>query len=157
MQLLKRSRKRPKSGDIFTLRMTKVGYLFGRVVYAGISESHPLTSEAYMLYIYDIVSSNKGVDVSALPPDRLLIPPFFINRLPWIRGYFETLGNFPLTKSDMVKVHCFYDIPFDRYVDENGDNLPRRTDPCGMFGVMSYGFLDDALSDALGIERAPGD
>ena len=85
--------------------------------------------------------------------DRLLFAPLVINRLPWSRGYFETIANLPLGEGQVLKQHCFE--ANGRYYDEKDRELPGPTAPCGLRGLESFRTVDDSVSQALGIPLAP--
>src|SRR6185369_16227899 len=90
-----------------------------------------------------------------LAPDELLLPPLFINRLPWSKGYFETIDHRRLQPADRLQSHCFWSVNRSQYLDELGQPRADRIEPCGSWALMSYRTLDDAISDALSVPRAP--
>lgn len=59
-----------------------------------------------------------------------------------------------LAEGDVLKQHCFKDS-YGHYYDEQSRELPGRIEPCGVWGLHSYRTIDDDISDALGIPRAP--
>ncbi len=73
----------------------------------------------------------------------------------WSRGYFEILANVPLTADDVLVQHCFRSASRGRYFDEHGNELPGLAEPIGDHGLYSFRTIDDQVSDALGIDRAP--
>ncbi len=111
---------------------------------------------AILIYVY------RRCFVSREPPDRsllscndLLVPPMMTNRLPWSRGYFETVGYWPLDTDDVLPQHCFFSPVRGRYFDEAVNELPGPVEPVGDYGLHSYRSIDDAVSEALGFPRAP--
>ena len=156
LRQLKPSRKIPKVGDIFAMLMPDGRYLYGRVILANLpSELAPMPT-SNLVYIYDIrTKARTPAPLDALSPDRLLLPPQFINRLPWSKGYFENVAHQPIRESDLLAQHCFWDVVGKVYCDETGHALSTRTEPCGVFALGSYRMIDDLVSDALGIPRAP--
>ena len=61
-----------------------------------------------------------------------------------------------------MRQHCFSRAPLSPnaapvFVDENGRELKQRTEPCGEWGLVSYRWIDDHVSDAIEIPRAPED
>jgi hypothetical protein len=128
-------------------------YLFGRVISTEAMAGWSM--RANLIYVYSARSDVKAApEESAVRRDRLLIPPLMTNRLPWSRGYFETLTNRPLDEHDVLKQHCFRSSG-GRYYDEALRELPGPTEPCGIWGLASYRTIDDAISEALGIPLAP--
>ncbi len=153
LQILAPSRKAPKAGDIFVCRPIGRGYFFGRVV---ATDARIRTmQDCTLLYVFRIESETKT------PPERLsvmqlLVSPLMTNRLPWSRGYFETVAHRALEPGERLPVHCFHDLSFkryERYWDEYNHELPGKKVPCGTYALDSYRTIDEAISDALGIPR----
>ncbi|MFA1551614.1 hypothetical protein [Actinomadura chokoriensis] len=107
-----------------------------------------------LIYLYGHRSKEKVPDLGWLTVDDLLVPPKFINRQPWLRGYFENVAHAPLEDGDVLARHCFYNPAKKVYVNGRGDVLPERIEPCGFFALDSYLTLDDAISEALGVALA---
>ncbi len=155
LRVLKGSRRRPVAGDIFAMRFADLGFLFGRVVVAEPPRDQAPMPGAYLVYVYDRCSEDKEVIWCDLHPHRLLIPPVWINRMPWTKGYFETVGSRPLVSDDLLSQHCFR-VWTGAYVDEVGRELACPVEPCGDWALSSYRWLDDRISDALGFPRVDG-
>lgn len=158
LRVLKPSRKKPQQGDIFAMQLPDCSYIFGRVVDAEVTDPQraPMPG-SYLIYVYRIRSSSKAPEVAALTPDQLLLPPVFINKLPWTRGYFETVASSELTPRDLLADGSFWDAARARFVDRDGNLLPSERHPAGDWALMSYRWLDDQVSDAVGIPRVPED
>lgn len=156
IQVIKPSRKKPQQGDIFAMRLPDGSHLYGRVVEADIQDLRraPMPG-AYLIYIYRERATSMRPDLDALTVDHLLLPPVFINKMPWTKGYFATVESRPLESGDRLAQHCFWSAGRGIYVDENRNPLPREVHPCGDWGLSSYRWLDDQISDALGIPRVP--
>lgn len=154
LQVLRPSRKKPKPGDVFAMQLADGRYVFGRVVsteaYAG-----PAMPGAILIYIYRTRSDTKEVPpAEEMRSDLLLVSPIMTNKLPWSKGYFETLANVPLSEDDVLDQHCFLAWT-GRYYDEKLNELPGPREPVGGYGLASFRTVDDEVSDALGFERAP--
>jgi len=158
LQIIKRSRRRPREGDLFRMVLPDSVELYGRVVGADLEPPRAPIANAYLIYVYKgDAHGSEEFATARLNPGRLLIPPVFINRLPWSLGYFETIANDVLTESDLLAQHCFWSAGRACYVDETRNRLPARLEPCGDWALSSYRWLDDHVSDALGIPRVPVD
>jgi hypothetical protein len=105
-----------------------------------------------LLYIYSYRSDCKRAP-DVLDPKALLIPPVITNALGWFHGVFETVAHRPVAQDETLPQHCF--CADGRYYDEDLNPLPARVEPCGLGGLVSYRMLDDWISDALGVGRAP--
>ncbi len=155
LQPVTTSRQRPLTGDIFTMRLPGDRYLFGRVVN---TEANPGwdNSRAILIYIYRLVANEPALpDPAELQPDRLLVAPIMTNKLPWSKGYFETVGHFELASGDVLRQHCFRSAN-GKYYDETSTELPAEVQPCGDWGLHSYRTIDEEVSDALGIPHSQG-
>lgn len=166
LQLLKTSRKKQQPGDVFVLRIADDKYLFGRIIRNDALRtraSEPAMAgedaRANLAYIYNHVAADSSLpEMAALSRDRLLIPPFFVDRLWWSRGYFQTIINVSLAESDILPQHCFlWRIALgggrfvERYYDEYSNELPERAEPVGSLALPTIGWIDSKLSVALGI------
>jgi len=149
----KGSRKAPTPGDIFALQLPSGQYLFGRVILVDPPRSNAPMPGSILIYIYRTQSTSKELEGLALTPDQLLIPPLWTNRQAWTRGYFSTLTNVPLRTDDLLLDHCF--LAWDSYRTLKGERISARTEPCGVWGLVSYRWIDDQVSDAVGIPRVP--
>lgn len=50
---------------------------------------------------------------------------------------------------------CFHVPVKDIYRTLNGKRLPQRLEPCGDLSLAAYKYIDDLVSEALGIPPAP--
>jgi hypothetical protein len=154
LRILKPSRKPLRPGDIFTLSPRAGTYLFGRLIATDAAASAGLVGLT-LIYIYAAERSTpEPPDDHELSPARLLVPPAMINRLPWSRGYFETIDRRDLRPEHRLAAHSFRDIR-GRYFDEHATEIGGPIEPVGQQGVHSFRTIDDLVSDALGIPRAP--
>lgn len=151
LKVLKPSRKPVRAGDVFVCQPDDSRFLFGRVIRTDVNVGG--FPNGILVYIYNASSSKKG-SVPKLDRDDLLLPPLATNRLPWSRGYFETVTTRPLTDADVLPVHCFRSSS-GRCYDEMGNLMEAPVAPVGDFALQSFRSIDDLISDALGIPKAP--
>jgi hypothetical protein len=156
LQVIKRSRHEPRAGELFAMQLPGGAFLFGRVIVSDPPRSEAPMPESYLIYVYRHQSASTSPDWKALRPEELLLPPVWINQLPWTKGYFHTVDERPLAKSDLLDQHCFREFT-GRFLDERGRPLRIPVEPCGDWGLASYRWLDDQVSDSLGIPRVPDD
>lgn len=86
--VLKKSSRRPKSGDVFVTLPPDDLFLYGRVI--STEAKIGAMEGCILIYIYNVRSTTK-LPIPQLSPTKLLLPPIMTNRLPWRRGYFETI------------------------------------------------------------------
>lgn len=151
LRTLTPSRKRLRPGDLFCVLPADGRYVFGRVIEVDIPPERAPGPACNLIYVYGERSDTKRPPPrKRLTPDRLLIPPMFINRLPWSRGYIETIAHWPLEPGDVLDQHCFRRFTGE-YLDERGRRLPGPIEPCGEWGLSGYGALDEEVHEALGM------
>jgi Immunity protein 26 len=155
--VLKKSRIPPKVGDVFGMKLPDGDYIFGLVVKANVPSGPAPMPGANLLYIFKDRSTSLDPELDKLRPDRLLLPPIWTNALGWSRGYFQTVRHIEVTKAHLLPNHCFFLALGNRYLDEQGNQVAKPTEPCGEWGLVSYRWIDDHVSDALSIPRAPLD
>jgi len=160
LRVLQKSRAVPQRGDLFVMQLPDSRYLFGRVILADVPQDRAPMPGANLIYIYDRPSVTMDLESADLRPARLLIPPQWTNRLPWTKGYFKTVGKRDIGTLDVLQQHCFFRAPLSPtkpgdFVDETGKRLDRKSDPCGEWALFSYRWIDDHVSDAMGIARVP--
>ena len=148
----RRTRTKPRRGDIFVLKVVDKGLLFGRVVLNDFALG-PMPG-ANLVYIYRGLTQCRTPPHDQLRPNWLLLPPLFTNNLGWSRGYFQSIDSWPITSKDLLPQHCFRRWD-GKNVDEGGKVLQKQVAPCGEWALVSYRRIDDLISDALGMPRAP--
>lgn len=154
LQILKPSRKKLRAGDLFAMQLPDDRFLFGRVV---TTEARIGAMEgAILIYVYrPRFDSMEVPERSALSAGELLVSPMMTNRLPWSRGYFETVAHWPLEPGDVLTQHCFLRSEPACYFDEQSNVLPGPVEPVGDWGLHSFRTIDDEISGVLGFELAP--
>lgn len=137
-------------GDIFVLSIIKGQYIWGRVIATDAKTGNGFEG-CNLIYIYNIQSDNI-IDIPMLDCKDLLIHPIITNNLPWSKGLFHTVTNQEITQNDKLDTHCFKDVVFNKYYDEYENELHKKYDPCGFYGLDSYRTIDDLISNKLGID-----
>lgn len=149
LRVLRRSRPKLKPGDIFALQILPDRFHFGRVIR---TDTEMIGTQVFLIYIFRATSPSRN-DIPQLDRNDLLLPPTFVEKGPWTRGFFEVVKEQPLEVNDTHPVHCFVWLSADRFVDEYCEPLPCRSEPCGRYQLSFEGSIDDKISDALGIPR----
>jgi hypothetical protein len=124
LRVLQPSRKKLRAGDVFAMQMPDDLYLFGRVIGTD-AVIGPMTG-IILIYIFRTRSEVKAPPRREdLRPDNLLVPPILINRLPWSRGYFETIDHRPLEQEDLLKQNCFLSSVRGQYPSRDAPTTAR--------------------------------
>lgn len=150
LRRMKGQRRDLLPGDVFTFQLDSDGlYRFGRVVMMGEMTREARFHGDAMVYLYEPAHAEPKPDHSLLTPDRLLVPPDFVTKWFWTKGYFRTVDHRPLEPADLLAQHCFYDAYSEWYVDEHDKRLDKRYEPCGMFALPLYEFLEEKIDAAV--------
>jgi hypothetical protein len=144
----------PMSGDVFELIPGDDHRVLGLVIAAKLAgpTDAPMPG-SNLIYLFDPKRSSQSIPDDRVEPDELLLPPLFVNQRPWTHGYFRKVGVVEQPQSRALRSHCFWDAARGRYVDGNQQPLAIPTEPCGSWQLITTEWIDDHVSDALGIER----
>lgn len=154
LRIIKRSRHEPAEGEVFKMQIPCGKYLLGQVIIANPPREFAPMPVSKLIYIFsNKYNSVTDIDID-LKDDVLLIPPIWTNSLGWKRGVFRNIDTTRIRLFPTMKRHCFRDIR-GFYVDEKGKKIRRISEPCGSWSLASYRRIDDKISDAIGIPRAP--
>ncbi|MBK7406259.1 MAG: hypothetical protein IPJ41_17045 [Phycisphaerales bacterium] len=160
MIVLKPSRTKPKSGDLFVCNMRGEKWVAGRVIHNQCRMMSG-TGNEFLVYFYRMTVSDPTALRPPFTPD-LLIPPVVTNALGWRVGLFHTLGNYPLQAGETLGRHYFkegsgaWGDPEADYYDEFHEPSPSPGphDQWTTIGLSGYAGVDIELSKALDIEPA---
>lgn len=147
MIVLKRSRKKPRVGDIFVLKIVGFPFHFGRVIRTDAKAGD--FDNMNLIYIYNAGSSNFTL-LPSLSKNDLLIPPLMTNDRPWTMGYFQTINHQELTTRDVLKLHVFRDSR-GWFFDDKNNRLKGNYRHYGGWGLTGYYGIDHYVSKALGL------
>ncbi len=153
---IKRSNKKPKSGDVFVIQPIKGIYYYGKVINEKNHSVYELINDFPLVYIYDHKTKEPCMPESL---EKILIAPILTNYSPWTRGYFYTIGNITVTNEEKeldcgFKAFAITDFknenPFYRNIHgELIDYVPKYST---LFGLNSYKGINYEMCKALGIE-----
>lgn len=143
-----KSRKPPKEGDVFLVQPFSRVYYYGKVIRTHLESADSCVRGMNLIFLYDRRADGRDI------PDELgggdfLIPPVIINRLPWSRGYFETVGNAPVTEDEKNASYGFWSFQKKRFVDVGGVPLARKPRCWSDYGLASYAVVGEKIQAAL--------
>ena len=144
LEKLKRSRARPKQGDIFVYRINGA-FGFGRVISDRIKMQ---TWTPLLVYLYDAFSPDKHC-IPELKRSRLLTHPLFVGLTTWRERYFETIASSEIVPKDILKKHCFWDRVFSCYRNEQGKRLEGRHRARGMYTLTLTAGIEAEIVHAI--------
>lgn len=146
--VLKKTRKKPKEGDIFVLNPKRDLYCYGKIIEVGVKSKDSFVNGMYLIYLYDYFSKTKELKVE-LDVDNLLIPPMVVNTQLWLKGYAETLSNIEVSEKERNLEFGFWDIGREIYVNINGDKIDNIPKLISLFGLGSYGIVGKEIQKVI--------
>ncbi|MEK3885840.1 immunity 26/phosphotriesterase HocA family protein [Paenibacillus sp. PL2-23] len=105
---MKKSRKQPVEGDVFVIQPKKNHYYFGKVIRTNIQGKNLNFQGMNLIYVYNCFSQEKKIPAN-LEACEMLFPPTVVNFQGWLKGYFETVGNQPVTIKELNVDYGFFD------------------------------------------------
>ncbi|MBE6754655.1 MAG: hypothetical protein E7559_09980 [Ruminococcaceae bacterium] len=148
-----KSRKKPCVGDVFVLQPFSGTFYFGKVIQSDLQSDDSFIRGMFLVYIYDYSSTKKEI-VTDFENSDFLIAPMIINTQPWLKGYFETIGNIPVTVQERNVEYGFWDVIKKHYVDIKGNVLDSPPKYHSIYGLGSYGIITKEVFKALGSDNA---
>ena len=145
---MKKTRKRPKEGDVFALQPISGMFYFGKVIQTDVKSTDSFVNGATLIYVYSRCSHRKELPYD-LETAEFLIPPQIVNFRPWLDGYFETVGNIPVTEAERNVPFGFWDLLRKRFIDINQKELNNEPEYWGCYGLGSYGVVGRLAKRAL--------
>ena len=148
---MKKSRKKPKEGDVFVLQPIEGVFYFGKVIQTNVESIDSFVNAMTLIYVYQYSSISKEMP-DVLEDEELLIPPVVVNYRPWTMGYFETIGNVGVSESERNVDFAFWDVLREKYVDiTTGQAIVLKHEPKyrSIFGLGSYGVVGKEVHKAL--------
>lgn len=152
LEVLEKSRKKIRPGDIFVFKPKGFDYYFGRVIRTDARSSSNVndTFNAVLLYLYNATSKSKE-KIPRLDKSKLLIPPQLTNFQGWRAGFFQNIASIELQDDDILDQHSFFCPISKDYWDEYGNQLDKPYEPVGVFGLASIKCAEFLVSRELGI------
>ena len=145
---MNKSRKKPCIGDVFVLQPVSGTFYFGKVIQADLQSDNSFIRGMFLVYIYDYKSTEKEI-VTDFENSDFLIAPMIINKQPWLKGYFETIGNVPVSLQEQNVDYGFWDVMKKHYVDIKGKVLDTPPKFHSIYGLGSYGIVTKEVFKAL--------
>jgi hypothetical protein len=140
--------RRPKTGDIFRVRVIGGEYYFGLVV-DGDMEIGPFGPGSILTVVFEGATvSGTLEDMDRLCERPLLMPPQIVNQRPWTLGYAEKIG----TTDYMPEMdYMFEDLAFGKFVDRYGNEIkpPPDNNLVGWWALGNEWTLADVIVEAL--------
>ncbi|MUT68351.1 immunity 26/phosphotriesterase HocA family protein [Paenibacillus sp. NEAU-GSW1] len=139
---MKKSRKKPLEGDVFVIQPMENHYYFGKVIKTNIQGKNLNFQGMNLIFIYNILSHNKEIPRN-IDEYELLFAPTVVNFQGWLKGYFETVGNQPISiKESNIDFGFFDDYEtHDKLYNLEGERISHKPKYLDFVGLASYGYV----------------
>lgn len=154
LQTIRKTRPQLKEGDVFVFELPAKVFHVGMVVGANLAGRQTPWDQANLVYLYNYCFPSIPDAIPRLSPNRLAIPPVFVARNNWTRGYFVNLGHKTIAPDDLLESTCFRKGP-ERFVNERREPMQTPTEPCGVWGMWASEGIDEQLSRAWNVNNGP--
>lgn len=156
LEVIKRTRTKPKEGDIFIVSPKKGVYFYGKVMVADIKRVVPdsFVEGQYVIFIFKCRTKEKNMNKFVPNYDDLLIPPTIVSQHYWRSGYFYTIDNIPLTEDEKKIDFGFYKLNFkgNFFCKETGEVLEEEPKLLGFHGISTLTGVASAIGRELIID-----
>lgn len=140
LKILKRTRREKKDGDIFVCTLNGIIYYYGKILQANIcNPSNNWINGCILVCIFLEKTIEKNLKNFKGDYSNLLISPLIVTSQYWSNGWFETIGNIPLTEEDKELDYGFWDKEIigscGSFYKANGevlDHMPKYFDSYGV-------------------------
>ena len=144
---LKKSKKRPKEGDIFVLNPRKEVFCFGKVIMTNVESRDSFVNGMNLIFIYDYFSVDGSIPDNIESYNILLVE--VVNNQLWIKGFAENIAYSEVTEKEINADYAFWDMLKNEYVDIKGNTVNVIPKIKGTYGLGSYGIVGKEIHKVL--------
>lgn len=157
----KRTRREKNVGDVFVCSVHDGVYYYGKILKVGVEHERLIPSEGCLLVcIYRECTNKKTLDDFKGNANDLMFSPKIVYPQYWSNGYFETIGNVPLTKAEKELDYGFWEQKILKeegcFVKEDGTCLDHKPKYFDIFGTSLYLGIYREIKKALIIDPSLG-
>lgn len=145
---IKKSRKRPKEGDIFVVKHKSGLYFYGKVIKTNIVSEWSFINGTKLIYIYK--NPTKTIEMpKKLDCNQLLTAPLIVDSTGWTRGFLLNIGREEVTNEELSLNYGFFVDMKHNYIDEKGEILHIKPNIYTDFSVSTYMGIAYEITKAL--------
>ncbi|BBH19475.1 hypothetical protein Back11_08200 [Paenibacillus baekrokdamisoli] len=139
---MKKARKRPLECDVFVIQPKEDHYYWGKVIKTDIGGKNLNFQGMNLIYVYNCLSHTKEIPTD-LDQHEFLFAPTVVNFQGWLKGYFETVGNEPVTAREASIDFGFFDDyeRQDKFYNLEGERIFHKPQYTRLDGLASYGYV----------------
>ncbi len=136
---MRKSDRKPEIGDVFVVQPQENEYYLGKVIESNVISENLNFKGMNLIYLYNCRSSVKQLPEKMMDC-KLLLPPTVVSTAPWKNGYFETIGNIPVSAIEKTVDFGFFEH-FDKkdvYFNLAGEQLEHKPQYTDFNGLSSF-------------------
>ncbi len=138
-RVIKKTRDKPKEGDVFLVRPREGIYFYGRVHKTEIEHiaNDTFINGKNMVFIFE--NKTTSLDLSEYSPnyDKILVGPEIVDDSYWRRGFFFTIANIPIDEYEKNLDYGFYSFGRGGFYKEDGRKLLHQPRFMGTYGIAT--------------------
>jgi len=139
LKVIKKTKCKPKEGDIFLVSPREGIYFYGRVFKAEIKHIANDTFINGKNAVFIFKCKTRTLDLSNYLPnyEELIIDPVIVDDIYWRKGFFYTIANIPIDDYEKELDYGFYSIGKGKYFKEDGHELMHQPQILGTYGIAT--------------------
>jgi len=139
LKVIKRTKYKPKEGDVFLVSPREGIYFYGRVLKTKIKH---LTNDTFVdgkNVVFIFKCKTRVLDLSNYIPnyEELIIGPVIVDEIYWRKGFFYTIANIPIDDHEKELDYGFYSIAKGKFLKEDGRELMHQPQILGTYGIVT--------------------
>jgi hypothetical protein len=151
--VLKRTRREKKVGDVFVCSVQEGVYYYGRILKVNVKQEWFTTKGCLVVCLYKERTNKKTMDDFKGDINNLMFDPEIVFPQYWSNGYFETIGNVPLTKEEEELDYGFWKQKILKkegyFVKEDDTYMDHAPKYFNMMGVTLYWGFYENIKEAI--------
>lgn len=145
LQVIKKTREYPKTGDIFRINPKNDLILYGVVINNYVNNING--QDLLLILIFKDGIDIKDILNKEVKHEHLLIPPQIVGKEYWSRGYFYNIDH--IDEIGNAINYGFYSIGKGKFFDEYGNGISCEPQLLGTYGVSTISGIARKINQEL--------
>lgn len=145
LQVIKRRRIYPQTGDVFEINPKGDIILYGVVINNHINNING--DDLLLVLIFKNKENIKAILDTGINKEHLLVPPQIVGKEYWTRGYFYIIDH--IDSVNVAEPYGFYSVGKGKFFDEYGVELKYKPLLLGTYGVATISGIARKINQEL--------
>lgn len=146
LKLIKTHNKRtkPKSGDLFVLKLNNSWELIGLVLNSKMGKNEPFFANCSLIIIFNELITNENID--KLNELELKLKPLIIPNQLFTRGYAKLISHIDIETYNQKNIAFRYPNKQKMFNCDEEEVIHPKSNKVGIFGVANRALLEDLIN-----------